>query len=325
MSGAGTNPVDMNMYIASPEGGWFSGYRPSNEVFQLMVADNWSQKNQRNGEECFAMRSEEIKATRKEFDEMRRINHIMPGVIDNLGGTLEMDEMQRMVNAKKVVDDAGGMENIIKMKKVVEEFEKKQEEEKAKMEATQTKIKAPNNAANRADTNKVYKKTLERHGLKKGAVYMIKWTGLSDFVNKEALNTAYSFGIVLGECETQQKNFNADPSKVHVRLTVYAYNEVNQLYIDWKDDAGFMTLVEKSNAADLCRQVFDDDNVGILRSADCGDLTNFSQYKEKLMNDSILAIKSHVFDSYSALVGFWNAKGRVSGKRTRHEVDYREI
>ena len=166
----------------------------------------------------------------------------------HLGGTetTARELAREMVECDRIVDEMGGMEAIKKMQDELLMHEKR---------------KAAAKSISRASTCKIYNETLEEHGLVKNSIYRVAWKGLVDSKSGDALDQAFSFAIVGGSCEAKDRNGDADPTKIRLRLTFYPHGYTNELYVAWDDSVDFMVPVNASNVKALCDSVFDDDVV----------------------------------------------------------------
>lgn len=231
-------------------------------------------------------------------------------------------EMTDTKDAENEVADAGGVDEIMRKKKVCDEYDQKMAD-KEKVDQKKAVVGISNKSRERREIHRKYRAFLSEKGYVHGNVYMIKWSNLVEFGTTNALPTAYSFALVLGSCEHPDKNADADPNKVHIRLTFIVHTEVNELYID-DPGQGSMLRVTQDNAVDLCTTVFADDNVDILHRADGGAAMPKDKYAEKLRDDSLFAIKSHAVDTYAVTAAVSRIQA-TSTRRTRFEGVYSEI
>jgi hypothetical protein len=236
-------------------------------------------------------------------------------------------DMTDMKDIEKEVADSGGIDEIMRKKKVCDEYDQKMaDKEKAATEKADREKAiaiASDKSRERRELHRKYRAFLSNKGYVHGNVYMIKWTNLVDFGTNNALPTAYSFAIVLGDCKLPDKDADADPNKVHIRLTFIVHTEVNELYIDDPGPGG-MLRVTQDNVADLCTTVFADNNINILHRADGGAAMPKEQYAEKLRDDSLFAIKSHAVDTYAVTAAVSRIQA-TSTRRTRFEGHYGEV
>ena len=315
MSGAGSLAAPPAAPAAAPAAAPpASSFKPSNELMELMKGDKWLQTSIAGWETLVNTSRDEVKSTRKELERIRKATKIAPTVKDCLADLETVDEMKKLALTLKAVNKAGGIDEIMKMKKFVEDYEKK----KADAAAEVVKVKA--HSSKRSELNKTYRATLEKYGLVSNNLYRVKWSNLVDHNSKDKLPPSYSFVIVLGSCELPEKNMAADPSKVRVRLAFIAHDCVNELYMDWQDDPDFFVLVQKSNLQHMHDCVLSDFNVALLHAADGANLSHYDTYKDKLTSDSLRAIKSYVKDSF----GFFAGCSQSAGKRPRADVNYAE-
>jgi hypothetical protein len=124
----------------------------------------------------------------------------------------------------------------------------------------------------------------------------------------------------MSDCELASKNPDADPMKIHLRLALVVYAEVNELYCPYRD--GMMQKVTKKNAKELCERVFHAENVTTLHAAD-GGFGTVEEYKNKLVHDSVMAISGRIIDFYSTLAEYTQYTSET-GLRARSGVNYSE-
>jgi hypothetical protein len=219
-----------------------------------------------------------------------------------------------MLECHATVEAAGGIDAIRKMKKLCDDADSLLAERKKKDTIVSAK------SSERATTNRVYRDNLVAKGICSNCVYMIEWDNLHQFGTSTKLPVAYSFATVMSDCELASKNPDADPVKIHLRLALIVYAEVNELYCTYRD--GMMQKVTKKNAKELCERVFGANNVATLHAAD-GGFGTVEQYKKKLVHDSVMAISGRIPDFYSTIAEYTQSTGD-SGLRARTGVNYNE-
>lgn len=286
-------------------------YTPSDEIVALAKVERSLEHDNLKLDASIRKAQLELRTTRQQFETLKKAVQLAE-CRSELDGVEYVDDMRKMVELEKKVAEAGGVAGVRKMINEMEAYEKSKEE------AVKVSLKATSNSTARADVNKRYRQMLRSHGLETNSVYRVKWTSLVCLRSREALSHAYSFAIVLAGCELPQKNELADPKKIRLRLTCVVGDSVHELYIPWSDEADFMTRVTASNVNEMCQSVFCDANMTVLHAADGGGI--FWAYKEKLMHDSLFAIKSYVRNSF----GFVNSMKSSTTKRSRTGVNYDE-
>ena len=288
-------------------------YRPCPEILALLNAEKKMKDVLKNRDAKVAEEQTKLRNSRKELDTLKAAVKMAPAIVAGFQGVQTMRDMQEMLQLDAEVEELGGVAELQKMKKELEEYEQRKEQQRAEMERGAAAL------SQRKSTNATYRATLEKHGLKGSKLYLVKWNDLKEHGTQEPLGNAVSFAVLVGQCETKEKNPEADPEKLRLRLACRADSEVTITYVEWRSEPGFLTEVTKLNARDACDTAFGDDNMKKLWRAD-GPLLQYDEYKKHVVQDSMLAIASHVPQAKAVM----DSLSAASGKRARAEVNYSE-
>lgn len=290
-------------------------YNPAPGIKNLMQYDRNQQHALHNAIKSNQRENEARRVAQKQAETEKKSNEFLPVVLECLPIPSCSDEdLQKMREAHAAVEAAGGIEAISEMKKLCDDTDATLAERTKKDEAVTAK------STERASTNRIYRDSLAAKGLSSNSVYMVEWNSLHKFASFERLPVAYSFAILMSDCEIASKNPEANPEKLHLRLALVVYNEVNELYCDYRE--GMMRKVTKSNAKELCERVFQLDNLTTLHASDGGHGT-IVDYKKKLVHDSVMTISGRIPDFYSTLAEYTQETGET-GLRARSGVNYCE-
>lgn len=248
-----------------------------------------------------------------------QLKELIPVVQAELFIGCTRDEMTYMIKCEKAIADLGGIGEVRKLVKLC-----KDADDRASGNCSDRAVAASASASassERVNTNLKYRAFLKSNGLKHGSTYKVKWTKLVDFFSNKPLPEAYSFAMLLPDCETKAKNPDADPTMLHIRLPLVVFNEVNELYID--NAEGVLEEVTNANAMSLCDTVFEEQNMRTLHAADGGTTTSFPNYRAKLVKDSVHSMSGRLRDFYPTLEKMAAFTGE-SSSRPRGVVNYRD-
>lgn len=290
-------------------------YTPGSGIQNLVGYDRQQQHALYNAIKSNERENESRRDAQKQVEVAKKSNLFLSAVIDCLPiSTCSDDELKKMMECHAAVEAAGGVDAVRKMKKLCDDTDALLAERKSKDTVVSTK------SSERTSTNRVYRKNLSAKGLSSNCVYMIEWDNLHQFATSNKLPVAHSFATVMSDCELVSKNPDADPEKIHLRLALIVYAEVNELYCTYRD--GMMKKVTKQNAKELCERVFHADNVATLHAAD-GGFGSVEDYKKKLVHDSVMAISGRIPDFYSTIAEYTQSTSET-GLRARSGVNYSE-
>lgn len=299
-------------HVAQNAAGQFK-YKPGPGMQDLLGYDRQQQHALHNAIKSNDRESESRRDAQKQVEVAKKSNLFLPAVLDCLPiSTCSDEELKNMMDWHAAVEAAGGVDAVRKMKKLCDDTDALIAERKSKDIVVSAK------SSQRTSTNRVYRNNLSAKGISSNCVYMIEWDNLHQFGTSNKLPVAHSFATVMTDCELVSKNSDADPEKIHLRLALIVYAEVNELYCTYRD--GMMQKVTKKNAKELCERVFRADNVATLHAAD-GGFGSVEEYKKKLVHDSVMAISGRIPDFYSTIAAYTQSTSET-GLRARSGVNY---